>query len=94
MLNKQGKYAEAEEVLRGLLPLLQNRMGMDSPQSLGCMRHLMEAVGGQGRWEEAREMCEEGLGLVDGMGGEEKGAEMEAMTEMEKKIEQGGRRKR
>lgn len=56
VLKKEGKYSETEEVLRGLLPDLQERFAEDDPRVLGCLRHLMEAVGGQGRIEEALEM--------------------------------------
>ncbi|TKA77842.1 hypothetical protein B0A49_01450 [Cryomyces minteri] len=88
VLNQQKKYAEAEAILRPLLPRLQGRMGKDSPQALGCLRHLMEAVGGQGRYKEAEEMNVKGFELARGMGGEHRPAEMEAMQEMAAQLEE------
>ncbi|KAI9810839.1 MAG: hypothetical protein M1827_006046 [Pycnora praestabilis] len=87
VLNRQGKYAEAEQILRKLLPPLQERGGRDTPQALGCMRKLMEAVGGQGRYEEAKEINVEGFELVGKMDGEERPAEMEAMEEVKLQLE-------
>jgi len=92
ILNKQGKYAEAEGILRRLLPRLQSRMGKDSPQALGCLRHLMEAMGGQGRYAEAMEMNLEGLEMVGNMAEEYKPEEVEAMKEMKAQLEQGQQR--
>jgi hypothetical protein len=37
VLNKEGKYSEADEVLRGLLPDLQERFAGDDPRILGVL---------------------------------------------------------
>ena len=41
---RQGKYAEAEEIARQLLPVLQAQLGRDSPQALRTLRQLMKAL--------------------------------------------------
>jgi len=64
----QGKYAEAEEIARQLLPMLQERHGRDSPQALGTLRQLIEAVGAQRRDEEAKRLSEQGFALIGNMG--------------------------
>jgi len=69
VLVEQGKYQEAEEIARQLLPALQKRYGKESPQALGTLRQLIEAVGGQRRVEDAKSLVEEGFVLVGGMGG-------------------------
>lgn len=68
VLVEQGKYQEAEEIARQLLPALQKRYGKESPQALGTLRQLIEAVGGQRRVEDAKSLVEEGFVLVGGMG--------------------------
>jgi tetratricopeptide (TPR) repeat protein len=82
VLNKEGKYGEAEAVLRGLLPDMQERFAEDDPRVLGCLRHLIEAVGRQGKIDEALEMNKNGMELVTKMTGEHQVAELEAMKEM------------
>ncbi|KAJ9634603.1 hypothetical protein H2199_008886 [Coniosporium tulheliwenetii] len=52
ILNKRGKFAEAEELLRVLYPRLAGLMGRYNPKTLGSLRGIIEAVGRQGRWEE------------------------------------------
>jgi tetratricopeptide (TPR) repeat protein len=88
VLNKEGKYSEADEVLRGLLPDLQERFAGDDPRILGCLRHLMEAVGGQGRIDEALEMNKTGMALVTKMTGEHQVAELEVMKEVGAQLEE------
>jgi len=68
VLVEQGKYQEAEEIAQQLLPALQKRYGKESPQALGTLRQLIEAVGGQRRVEAAKSLVEEGFALVGGMG--------------------------
>jgi tetratricopeptide (TPR) repeat protein len=88
VLNKEKKYAEAAAVLRDLLPLMKERFGEDDSRSLGCLRHLMEAVGGQGRVDEALLMNERGMRLVTGMGAEHKEDEIVAMEGLKVKLEE------
>ena len=89
-LNQAGKYAAAEDVLRGLLPELRERFAEDDPRVLGCLRHLMEAVGGQGqgRVDEALEMNRAGMALVAKMNGGDQLDELEAMKEMGARLEE------
>ena len=68
VLVKQDKYPEVEEIARQLLPVLQKRYGKESPQALGTLRQLIEAVRGQRRVEEAKSLVEEGFTLIEGMG--------------------------
>jgi hypothetical protein len=88
VLNKEGKYIEAEVVLKQLLPDLQTRFGEDDPRTLGCLRHLMEAVGGQGRIEEALEMNKKGIELVTSMTGEHQADELKAMNGVGAQLEE------
>lgn len=81
VLKQQGQDAEVEGSLKRLLPLLQTRLGRDSPQASGCMRKLLVSLAGQGRIEEAREMCGEGMVLGRDMEEKEKDEGMEGMLE-------------
>lgn len=84
VLVEQGKYAEAEEIARQLLPVLQKRYGNESPQALGTLRQLIEAVGGQRRVEEAKGLVEEGFALVGWMGeGKFKGYQQEELEALQ-----------
>jgi hypothetical protein len=46
LMEKTGRYGEAERMVRKVLPLVQERemLGMDSSQALGCMRCLVRSV--------------------------------------------------
>jgi tetratricopeptide (TPR) repeat protein len=88
VLNKEGKYSEAEVLLTDLLPGLQERFAEDDPRVLGCLRHLMEAVGGQGKFEEAQEVNRRGMELVTKMTGDHQAAELQAMTDVSAQLEQ------
>ncbi|KAH6671751.1 hypothetical protein B0J14DRAFT_80215 [Halenospora varia] len=59
-LNMQAKYDEAEPLLKKVLPKLEENLGKESQQVIGCLRELAECVGGLGRLEEARALIEEG----------------------------------
>ena len=92
-LNGQKRFVEAESVLRDLRPQLLEVFKEDDPRCLGNLRGLMMAVGGQGRHDEARELCEQGLDIVGKMEGQYKDEETVAMKEMEvelKKWRNGG----
>ena len=89
MLNKQGKYAEAEEMLRKVLPRLNIATGKYSQQAIGTTRELCRAVGGQGKWEEAEQMYVDGLELIGGSGmvGDDKETHLKWMKEVGYEIE-------
>ena len=53
---EQGRYREAEPLLRALGPLLQWKIGEASPQVLGCVRRLATCVFKQGRQDEAKDI--------------------------------------
>jgi tetratricopeptide (TPR) repeat protein len=64
LLEKRGRYAEAETAALEVLPWMQSQkmLGGDSPQALGCMRVLVKSTWKQGRYEEAQswiEKCED-----------------------------------
>lgn len=82
-LLRQGKCAEAETIERRLWPALATRMGPDAPPALGSMRSLIEALGRQGKFDEAESLVREGLVIVHGMDGEEQQSELNAMKELE-----------
>lgn len=88
VLNKEGKYTEAELSLRQLLPDLKERFGEDDPRTLGCLRHLIEAVGRQGRIEEALEMNKGGMDVVTSMTGEHRADELKAMKDVGAQLEE------
>ncbi|KUJ13655.1 uncharacterized protein LY89DRAFT_784541 [Mollisia scopiformis] len=85
-LNKQGKFEEAEPVLTDLLPEMKERFHESNPRVLGCMRHLMEALVGQGKVEEAMMLNEKGSELVGKCEEQHKEAEREAMDAMRASI--------
>ena len=66
---KQGQYALAEMYARRFLPMAQSfsSLGPDSPQAVGGMRILIEALGRQGKFAEARRINEEGYRAVQSM---------------------------
>jgi hypothetical protein len=53
-LLKDGRFAEAEEILRRLLPIEREKIGRSNEQAWGCLRVLIELLEGQGKGEEAR----------------------------------------
>jgi len=67
---KQGHYAEAEALARGVLPWMQTheRLGVDSPQAFGTTRSIIRAVWKQGRYAEAEVLVDDYDRLVDNMG--------------------------
>ena len=81
VLVKQGKYEEAETILRKLLPLLQTREGTGLAQAfpqqeIGTLTLLMEAVGRQGRRSEADDFYSQGLHVAETMTNPEKDEEI------------------
>ncbi len=62
-LTELGKYAEAEEYHRQSLPILRQTIGKGAVNTMWAMRGLMDALAGQGKFEEARPIAEELLEL-------------------------------
>ncbi|KAK6000114.1 hypothetical protein QM012_004102 [Aureobasidium pullulans] len=88
VLNVQHKYAEAQTTAMQVLPLLQNELGANSPQYLGCTRKLMESLVGQDKGEEARKMYQRGMDLAATIRDDQvKKEEIDAMQEMGRKID-------
>lgn len=85
-LNKLGKYEEAEQVLRALLPKMQKEFEESDPRLLGCMRHLMQALIGLGKLHEASDLNDEGMELALKVNEVHKEAEIEAMQEVREEI--------
>jgi hypothetical protein len=87
VLNLQHKYAEAEALAMKLLPLLQNTLGENSPQALGCMRKSMLSLVGQDKGDGAKEVLLKGLELVATIGDSDvKMDEEDAMQDMATRI--------
>ncbi|KAH8667403.1 hypothetical protein BGZ60DRAFT_409165 [Tricladium varicosporioides] len=57
----EAKYSEAEPLLKSVLPKLEENLGKESQQVIGCLRELAECAGGLGRLEEARKLIAEGM---------------------------------
>jgi tetratricopeptide (TPR) repeat protein len=89
VLNKQGKFLEAEGVLRELLPEMQKKFDHSDPRALGCLRHLREALIGQGKVDEAGFLLGEGMELAKSCGELHRGDEIEAMDEFRRDLVQG-----
>lgn len=87
-------WKDAEAHFWALVPLLQAQVGENSPQALGGLRALMNCVLSQGRVEEADELHQKGVKLVEQMedgdkaGYKLKADEKEAMDEMGRKIQE------
>lgn len=87
-LYRQGKLEEAEALLRATGPLMQSKIGRDSPQALGCWRLLVSVVNGLGRKEEAKGLLEETRRLAEGLRDESlRESEVEAVEEVRREIE-------
>lgn len=69
---RTGKYAEAEDLAREVLPWMQNheKLGPDSPQALGTTRMLIKALWRQGgdKEQDARRLAAETETLIEDMG--------------------------
>lgn len=55
-LEQQGRYMEAEWMLRAVVPLLQLKIAENSPQAIGGVRNLARCISKQGRKAEAKEV--------------------------------------
>ena len=70
-LNAQEKYPEAEPLLRTLTPLIQLKIGENSPQALSCYRMLAENLKGQGRSKDAQSLLVDAKALIERIEDEE-----------------------
>lgn len=87
-LNKQEKFAEAEIVLKDVLPVLNAEFHQSDPRVLGCMRHLMEALSGQGKLDEAKLLNDDGMVYAQMCGEPYRKDEIEEMEHMRKMTEE------
>jgi tetratricopeptide (TPR) repeat protein len=60
LLNQQGRYVEAVEMLDTALGQLKEVLGEGSQQYVGCLRELMVARAGDGKKQEAERLFEDG----------------------------------
>jgi len=69
LLEANGKYAEAEQMEREVLPWMRGHelLGEDSPHALSSLRCLAKSIWKQKRYEEAKGLIEEYRGILDGM---------------------------
>jgi Flp pilus assembly protein TadD len=63
VLDKQGKYDEAEKLHRQTLPLRENLLGKEHPDTLHSMNNLAGVLYAQGKYNEAEKMFRETLQL-------------------------------
>jgi hypothetical protein len=70
LMEKVGRYGEAETMAREVLPWMQGHemLGGNSPQALGCMRVLVRSIWKQTRYVEAGEWIEKCKRTVENMG--------------------------
>ena len=65
VLKDQGKFEQAEEMLRQALGLMETVLGKEHPDTPGSMNNLAIVLSGQGKDEEAEEMLYQVLGLME-----------------------------
>jgi hypothetical protein len=70
VLEQKGEYEEAEKICRQVMPEFREHkaLGVDSPQTLGNTRHLIQCVWKQGKEEEAQDLIKETYELIENMG--------------------------
>lgn len=56
VVSQQGKYSEAEMLLRQTLALRERAFGKEHPSTLTGMAKLMSTYQNQGQWKEAEEL--------------------------------------
>jgi tetratricopeptide (TPR) repeat protein len=56
VLRNQGKYEQAEEILRQALRLSETVLGKEHPDTLTSMNNLAMVLSDQGKYEQAKEM--------------------------------------
>lgn len=56
VLNRQGKYDEAEKMNRHTLMLMQKVLGKEDPEALTCMSHRASVLDRQGKYAEGEKM--------------------------------------
>ena len=70
-LDGQGKYAEAEEMLREVLAVVKRVQGAEDPGTLAAANNLARSLSSQGKHAEAEEMEREVLAVQKGVPGAE-----------------------
>jgi hypothetical protein len=86
-LNQRKQYIEAEGIFRELLPVMKAKFSGNNSRCEGYLRGLIDAIGGQGRQDEAKELSKTGLETLGDISGEHKQDESLAMAEVQKKWE-------
>jgi tetratricopeptide (TPR) repeat protein len=71
VLRAQGKYEQAEEVLRQALGLCETVLGKEHPDTLRSINNLATVLSDQGKYEQAEEMHRQALGLSETVLGKE-----------------------
>jgi len=77
-----GKYAEAEQMLRLTLMLQNKVLGEKHPDTLGSMNNLAEVLRSQGKYDEAESMHRQTLMLTKKMLGEEHPSTLDSMNNL------------
>jgi tetratricopeptide (TPR) repeat protein len=87
ILNIRKQYPEAEAIARDVLQRIQERLGEASEQALGNIRTMVEALAGQGRYQEARGFLDRGFKLLEGVTADYREEEIRCMREVERLVE-------
>ena len=87
ILNMQKQYPEAEVIARDLLPRLEERLGPASEQALGNISTMVEALAGQGEYQEARDFLDRGFNLLENLTADYPDEEIRAMRETGRLVE-------
>ena len=77
-----GKYAEAEQMLRQTLMLKEKVLDKEHPSTLGSMNNLAIVLGIQGKYEEAEQMHRQTLMLMKKMLGEKHPSTLDSMNNL------------
>ena len=83
----QKQYPEAEVIARDLLPRLEERLGPASEQALGNISTMVEALAGQGEYQEARDFLDRGFNLLENLTADYPDEEIMAMRETGRMVE-------
>jgi hypothetical protein len=87
ILNIGKQYPEAEAIARDILLRIQERLGEASEQALGNIRTMVEALAGQGKFQEAREFLDRGFKLLEGVTADCREEEIRCIREVERSVE-------
>jgi tetratricopeptide (TPR) repeat protein len=87
--NKEKRYAEAEGLLRRLLPLLRHGMGKDAPQVVACGNEKLKKVLEGGLGESSPQALGCARHLMEAVAGQGRFEEAEGMVEEELRVVEG-----